>query len=40
MIQLVQFFEEINNIKIPYEIVDKRPQEMKGIIMDKGTASN
>ena len=28
VLQLVQAFEEINNIKIPYEIVDRRPGDI------------
>jgi UDP-glucose 4-epimerase len=40
MIQLVQAFEEVNNIKIPYEIVDRRPGETKGITIDEVAASN
>ena len=34
VIQLVQAFEEVNNIKIPYEIVDRRPGDIASVFAD------
>ena len=36
--QLVQAFEEVNNIKIPYEIVDRRPGDIATVFADVGRA--
>lgn len=38
MLQLVQAFEEVNNIKIPYEIVDRRPGDLATVFADVGKA--
>lgn len=38
MLQLVQAFEEVNNIKIPYEIVDRRPGDLATVFADVGRA--
>lgn len=38
MLQLVQAFEEVNNIKIPYEIVDRRPGDIATVFADVGKA--
>jgi UDP-glucose 4-epimerase len=35
---LVQAFEEVNNIKIPYEIVDRRPGDLASVFADVGRA--
>jgi UDP-glucose 4-epimerase len=36
--QLVQAFEEVNNIEIPYEIVDRRPGDIATVFADVGRA--
>jgi UDP-glucose 4-epimerase len=36
VLQLVQAFEEVNNIKIPYEIVDRRPGDIATCYADVG----
>ena len=36
--QLVQAFEEVNNIKIPYEIVDRRAGDIATVFADVGRA--
>ncbi len=38
VLQLVQAFEEVNNIKIPYEIVDRRPGDLATVFADVGRA--
>lgn len=38
VLQLVQVFEEVNNIKIPYEIVDRRPGDIASVFADVGRA--
>jgi UDP-glucose 4-epimerase len=38
VLQLVQAFEEVNNIKIPYEIVDRRPGDIATVFADVGRA--
>jgi UDP-glucose 4-epimerase len=38
VLQLVQAFEEVNNIKIPYEIVDRRPGDIASVFADVGRA--
>ncbi len=38
VLQLVQVFEEVNNIKIPYEIVDRRPGDLATVFADVGRA--
>lgn len=38
MLQLVQAFEEVNNIKIPYEIVDRRPGDLATVFADVSRA--
>ncbi len=38
MLQLVQAFEDVNNIKIPYEIVDRRPGDIATVFADVGRA--
>ena len=38
MLQLVQAFEDVNNIKIPYEIVDRRPGDLATVFADVGKA--
>lgn len=38
MLQLVQAFEEVNNIKIPHEIVDRRPGDIATVFADVGRA--
>jgi UDP-glucose 4-epimerase len=34
----VQAFEEVNNIKIPYEIVDRRPGDLASVFADTSKA--
>lgn len=38
MLQLVQAFEEVNNIKIPYQIADRRPGDLASVFADVGRA--
>lgn len=38
VLQLVQAFEEVNNIKIPYQIVDRRPGDLATVFADVGRA--
>lgn len=38
VLQLVQAFEEVNNIKIPYEIVDRRPGDLATVFADASKA--
>ena len=38
MLQLIQAFEDVNNIKIPYEIVDRRPDDIATVFADVGRA--
>lgn len=38
VLELVQAFEEVNNIKIPYEIVDRRPGDIATVFADVGRA--
>ena len=38
VLQLVQAFEEVNNIQIPYEIVDRRPGDIATVFADVGRA--
>jgi UDP-glucose 4-epimerase len=38
VLQLVQAFEEVNNIKIPYEIVDRRPGDLSWVFADTSKA--
>ena len=38
VLQLVQAFEEVNNIKIPYEIVDKRLDDIASVFADASKA--
>lgn len=38
VLQLVQAFEEVNEIKIPYEIVDRRPGDIATVFADVGRA--
>lgn len=38
VLQLVQAFEEVNNISIPYEIVDRRPGDLATVFADVGRA--
>ena len=38
MLQLVQAFEEVNNIKIPYEIVDRRPGDLASVFASTSKA--
>ncbi len=38
VLQLVQAFEEANNIKVPYEIVDRRPGDLATVFADVGRA--
>jgi UDP-glucose 4-epimerase len=38
VLQLVQAFEEVNNIKIPYEIVDRRPGDIAECYADTSKA--
>lgn len=38
VLQLVQAFEEVNNIKIPYEIVDRRPGDIASVFADTSKA--
>jgi UDP-glucose 4-epimerase len=38
VLQLVQAFEEVNNIKIPYEIVDRRPGDIATVFADASKA--
>lgn len=40
MLQLVQAFEEVNNIKIPYEIVDRRPGDIASVFASTDKAWN
>lgn len=40
MLQLVQAFEEVNNIKIPYVIVDRRPGDLASVFADVGRAEH
>jgi UDP-glucose 4-epimerase len=35
---LLLAFEEVNNIKIPYEIVDRRPGDLASVFADVGRA--
>ena len=35
---MVQAFEEVNNIKIPYEIADRRPGDIASVFADVGRA--
>jgi len=39
MFQLVQAFEEVNNVKIPYEIVDRRPGDLATVLRMLGELS-
>ena len=34
VLQLAQAFEEVNNIKIPYEIVVRRPEDIASVFED------
>ncbi len=38
VLQLVQAFEEVNNIKIPYIVVDRRPGDLATVFADVGRA--
>ena len=38
VLQLLLAFEEVNNIKIPYEIVDRRPGDLATVFADVGRA--
>jgi len=38
VLQLVQAFEEVNNIKIPYVIVDRRPGDIASVFADTSKA--
>lgn len=38
VLQLVQAFEEVNNIKIPYQIVDRRPGDLASVFADASKA--
>ena len=38
VLQLVQAFEEVNNIKIPYEIVDRRPGDLATVFANTDKA--
>ena len=38
MLQLVQAFEQVNNIKIPFQIVDRRPGDIASVFADVGRA--
>lgn len=38
VLQLLLAFEEVNNIKIPYEIVDRRPGDIASVFADAGRA--
>lgn len=40
VLQLVQAFEEVNNIKIPYEIVDRRPGDIASVFASTDKAWN
>ena len=40
VLQLVQAFEEVNNIKIPYEIVDRRPGDIATVFASTDKAWN
>ena len=40
VLQLVQAFEEVNNIKIPYEIVDRRPGDLASVFASIDKAWN
>ena len=38
VLQLVQAFEEVNKIKIPFEIVDRRPGDIATVFADASKA--
>jgi UDP-glucose 4-epimerase len=40
VLQLVQAFEEVNNIKIPYQIVDRRPGDIASVYSNPSKAEN
>ena len=38
MLELVHTFEKVNNIKVPYEIVDRRPGDIASCYADASKA--